>query len=93
MQVFFRSVLAAAFLAVVLLSQPAQAENSADFNTLDFYFYGDLDNGNGNISTIHPISDTDVQSDCPQSANRLSWPGQDRQWETVGSWVTEFLKN
>ncbi len=90
MQVFFRSVLAAAFLAVVLLSQPAQAEDSADFNTLDFYFYGDLDNGNGNISTVHPISDTDTASDCPQSANRLSWPGQERQWETVGSWVTEF---
>ena len=90
MQVFYRSILAAVFLAVVLLSQPTQAEESADFNTLDFYFYGDLDNGNGNVSTVHPLSDTDTESDCPQSANRLSWPGQDRQWETVGSWVTEF---
>ena len=79
-----------AFLALFLLSLPAHAEVSAVFNSLDFYFYGDLDNGNGNISTVHPISDTDTVSDCPQSANRLSWPGQDRQWETVGSWVTEF---
>ena len=90
MQVFFRSALAAALLAVILLSQPTQAEESTDFNTLDLYFYGDLDNGDGNVSTLRPTSDTDTQSDCPQSANRLSWPGQDRQWETVGSWVTNL---
>lgn len=90
MQVFFKSILAAAILGVILLSQTTQAEESTDFNTLDLYFYGDLDNGNGNISTLRPTSDTDTQSDCPQSANRLSWPGQDRQWETVGSWVTDL---
>ena len=50
MQVFFRSALAAALLAVILLSQPTQAEESTDFNTLDLYFYGDLDNGDGNVS-------------------------------------------
>ena len=90
MQVFFRGILAAAVLGVILLSQPAQAEESIDFNTLDLYFYGDLDNGDGNVSTLRPLSDTDTQSDCPQSANRLSWPGQDRQWETVGSWITNL---
>ena len=90
MQVLFRSILATALLGVILLSQPAQAEESIDFNTLDLYFYGDLDNGDGNVSTLMPLSDTDTQSDCPQSANRLSWPGQDRQWETVGSWVTDL---
>ena len=90
MQVFFRSILAAALLGVILLSQPTQAEESTDFNTLDLYFYGDLDNGDGNVSTLRPLSDTDTQSDCPQSANRLSWPGQDRQWETIGSWITDL---
>ena len=90
MQVLFRSILATALLGVILLSQPAQAEESIDFNTLDLYFYGDLDNGDGNVSTLMPLSDTDTQSDCPQSANRLSWPGQDRQWETVGSWITDL---
>ena len=90
MQVFFRGILAAAVLGVILLSQPVQAEESIDFNTLDLYFYGDLDNGDGNVSTLRPLSDTDTQSDCPQSANRLSWPGQDRQWETVGSWITDL---
>ena len=90
MQVFFRSILAAALLGVILLSQPAQAEESIDFNTLDLYFYGDLDNGDGNVSTLIPLSETDTQSDCPQSANRLSWPGQDRQWETIGSWITDL---
>jgi hypothetical protein len=71
-----------------MLSQSTQAEESDDFNALDLYFYGDLDNGDGNISTTRPTSDTDTQSDCPQDSNRLSWPGQDRQWEDVGSWET-----
>ncbi len=90
MQVFFRSVLAAALLGIILLSQPTHAEESTDFNNLDLYFYGDLDNGDGNISTTRPISDTDTQSDCPQDSNRLSWPGQDRQWEDVGSWEVDL---
>ena len=90
MQVLVRSILAAALLGVILLSQPAQAEESTDFNTLDLYFYGDLDNGDGNISTARPTSDTDTQSDCPQDSNRLSWPGQDRQWEDVGSWEVDL---
>ena len=75
-----------------MLSQSAQAEESDDFNTLDLYFYGDLDNGDGNISTRMPTSDTDTQSDCPQDGNRLSWPGQDRQWQNVGSWRAKWLK-
>ena len=62
MQVLFRSILATALLGVILLSQPAQAEESIDFNTLDLYFYGDLDNGDGNVSTLMPLSDTDTQS-------------------------------
>ena len=70
MQVLFRSILATALLGVILLSQPAQAEESIDFNTLDLYFYGDLDNGDGNVSTLRPLSDTDTQSDSPQRANR-----------------------
>jgi len=90
MQVFFRSVLAAALLGIILLSQPTHAEESTDFNTLDLFFYGDLDNGDGNISTTRPTSDTDTQSDCPQDSNRLSWPGQDRQWEDVGSWEVDL---
>ena len=72
-----------AFFSFLLLVQPSQAETSDDFNELDLFFYGDLDNGNGNISTMAPVSDTDTQSDCPQEANRLSWPGQDRQWTSV----------
>jgi hypothetical protein len=90
MQVFFRSLLAVAFFGMILLAQPAEAEESDDFNTLDLYFYGDLDNGDGNISTLRPTSDTDTQSDCPQDGNRLSWPGQVRQWEDVGSWEVEL---
>ena len=73
-----------AFFSFLLLAQPSQAETSDDFNDLDLFFYGDLDNGNGNISTMQPTSDVDTQSDCPQEANRLSWPGQDRQWTSVG---------
>jgi len=88
MQRLTRSILAVAFFAAIMLSQSTQAEESDDFNALDLYFYGDLDNGDGNISTTRPISDTDTQSDCPQDSNRLSWPGQDRQWEDVGSWET-----
>jgi len=88
MQRLSRSILAVAFFAAIMLSQSTQAEESDDFNALDLYFYGDLDNGDGNISTRMPTSDTDTQSDCPQESNRLSWPGQDRQWEDVGSWET-----
>ena len=88
MQILSRCILAVAFFAIIMLSQSAQAEESDDFNTLDLYFYGDLDNGDGNISTRMPTSDTDTQSDCPQDGNRLSWPGQDRQWQSVGSWET-----
>ena len=79
-----------AFFSFLLLAQPSQAETSDDFNDLDLFFYGDLDNGNGNISTMQPTSDVDTQSDCPQEANRLSWPGQDRQWTSVGSWVVDL---
>ena len=61
-----------AFFSFLLLAQPSQAETSEDFNDLDLFFYGDLDNGNGNISTMQPTSDVDTQSDCPQEANRLS---------------------
>ena len=79
-----------AFFSFLLLVQPSQAETSDDFNELDLFFYGDLDNGNGNISTMAPVSDTDTQSDCPQEANRLSWPGQDRQWTSVGTWIVDL---
>ena len=88
MQRLSRGILAVAFFAIVMISQSAQAEESDDFNSLDLYIYGDLDNGDGNISTLRPISDTDTQSDCPQDGNRLSWPGQDRQWQDVGTWET-----
>ncbi len=66
MQMFLRSVLALAFLGVFLLAQPSNAETSDDFNTVDLFFYGDLDNGDGNISTMKPTSDKDTQSDCPR---------------------------
>ena len=36
-----------AFFSFLLLVQPSQAETSDDFNELDLFFYGDLDNGNG----------------------------------------------
>tara|TARA_A100001388_G_scaffold95138_1_gene69089 strand:+ start:7856 stop:9349 length:1494 start_codon:yes stop_codon:yes gene_type:complete len=85
-----KSLVAMAFFSFLLLAQPSQAETSEDFNDLDLFFYGDLDNGNGNISTMQPTSDVDTQSDCPQEANRLSWPGQDRQWTSVGSWVVDL---
>ncbi len=90
MQILSRSILAVVFFAVIILSQSAEAEESDDFNSLDLYFYGDLDNGDGNISTLRPTSDIDTQSDCPQDSNRLSWPGQNRQWEDVGSWLTKM---
>ena len=90
MQILSRSILAVVFFAVIIHSQSAEAEESDDFNSLDLYFYGDLDNGDGNISTLRPTSDIDTQSDCPQDGNRLSWPGQDRQWEDVGRWEVEL---
>ena len=85
-----KSLVAMAFFSILLLAQSSQAETSDDFNNLDLFFYGDLDNGNGNVSTMQPTSDVDTQSDCPQEANRLSWPGQDRQWTSVGSWVVDL---
>ena len=87
---FRKSLVTMAFFSFLLLAQPSHAETSDDFNDLDLFFYGDLDNGNGNISTMLPTSDMDTQSDCPQEANRLSWPGQDRQWTSVGSWVVDL---
>ena len=90
MQMLKKSLVAMAFFIFLLLVQPGQAETSDDFNELDLFFYGDLDNGNGNVSTMAPVSDTDTQSDCPQEANRLSWPGQDRQWTSVGSWIVDL---
>ncbi len=79
-----------AFFSILLLIQPSEAETSEDFNELNLFFYGDLDNGDGNISTLAPVSEVDTQSDCPQEANRLSWPGQDRQWTSVGSWIVDL---
>ena len=87
---FLRSVLALAFLGVFLLAQPGNAETSDDFNTVDLFFYGDLDNGDGNISTMKPTSDKDTQSDCPQDSNRKSFFGDDRQWGDVGSWFVNL---
>ena len=86
---FLRSVLALAFLGV-LLTQPSNAETSDDFNEVDLFFYGDLDNGDGNISTTRPTSDKDTQSDCPQDSNRKSFFGDDRQWGDVGSWFVNL---
>ena len=90
MQMFLRSVLALAFLGVFLLAQPSNAETSDDFNTVDLFFYGDLDNGDGNISTMKPTSDKDTQSDCPQDSNRKSFFGNTRQWGEVGSWYVNL---
>ena len=90
MQMFLRSVVALAFLGVFLLAQPSNAETSDDFNTVDLFFYGDLDNGDGNISTMKPTSDKDTQSDCPQDSNRKSFFGDDRQWGDVGSWFVNL---
>ena len=90
MQMFLRSVLALAFLGVLLLAQPSNAETSDDFNTVDLFFYGDLDNGDGNISTMKPTSDKDTQSDCPQDSNRKSFFGNTRQWGEVGSWYVNL---
>ena len=87
---FLRSVVALAFLGVFLLAQPSNAETSDDFNTVDLFFYGDLDNGDGNISTTRPTSDKDTQSDCPQESNERSWFGDDRQWGDVGSWFVDL---
>ena len=82
--------MALAFLGVFLLAQPSNAETSDDFNTVDLFFYGDLDNGDGNISTTRPTSDKDTQSDCPQDSNRKSFFGDDRQWGDVGSWFVNL---
>jgi len=90
MQMFLRSVLALAFLGVLLLAQPSNAETSDDFNTVDLFFYGDLDNGDGNISTMKPTSDKDTQSDCPQDSNRKSFFRNTRQWGEVGSWYVNL---
>ncbi len=90
MQMLRKGLVAMVFFSFLLLAQPSQAETSEDFNDLNLFFYGDLDSGNGNISTLQPTSDSDTQSDCPQEANRLSWPGQDRQWTSVGSWIVDL---
>ena len=94
---FLRSVLALAFLGVFLLAQPGNAETSDDFNEVNLFFYGDLDNGDGNISTTRPTSDKDTQSDCPQDSNQKSYEdpvlgiiGGDRQWGDVGSWFVNL---
>jgi hypothetical protein len=86
MRLFVRSVLAMAFLGVFLLAQPSNAEISDDFNEVSLFFYGDLDDGDGNISTTRPTSDKDTQSECPQDSNRKSFFGDDRQWGAVGTW-------
>ena len=44
-----------AFFSILLLAPSSEAETSEDFNELDLFFYGDLDNGNGNISTLAPV--------------------------------------
>ena len=90
MQMFLRSVLALALLGVILIAQPSNAETSDDFNPVNLYFYGDLDNGDGNISTSKPNSDKHDQSDCPQESNQKSWIGDDRQWGDVGSWYVDL---
>ena len=90
MQAFFRGVLAAALFGVLLLAQPSNAETSDDFNTVDMFFYGDLDNADGNVSTIRPTSNEDTQSDCPQDSNRKSFFGNDRQWGDVGVYIVYF---
>jgi len=88
---FLRSALALAFFGIILLlSNSVNAEESGDFNEIDLYFYGDLDNGDGNISTSMPTSDEDTESDCPQDSNRLSFIGNNRQWGEVGSWIIEL---
>jgi len=85
-----KNLVALVFFSLLLFAQSSKAETSDDVNEVDLFFYGDLDNGNGNVSTLMPVSDTDTQSDCPQEANRLSWPGQDRQWTSVGSWIVDL---
>ena len=90
MQMFLRSVLALALLGAILIAQPSNAETSDDFNPVNLYFYGDLDNGDGNISTSKPNSDNNDQSDCPQESNQKSWIGDDRQWGDVGSWYADL---
>ena len=89
MQMLRKNLVALVFFSLLLFTQSSEAETSDDVNEVDLFFYGDLDNGNGNISTILPISEVDTQSDCPQEANRLSWPGQDRQWTDMGSWIVD----
>ena len=79
-----------AFLGVFLLAQPSNAEISDDFNEVSLFFYGDLDDGDGNISTTRPTSDKDTQSECPQDSNRKSFFGDDRQWGDVGSWFVNL---
>jgi len=90
MQMLRKNLVALVFFSLLLFTQSSEAETSDDVNEVDLFFYGDLDNGNGNISTILPISEVDTQSDCPQEANRLSWPGQDRQWTDMGSWIVDM---
>jgi len=90
MQMLRKNLVALVFFSLLLFAQSSKAETSDDVNEVDLFFYGDLDNGNGNVSTLMPVSDTDTQSDCPQEANRLSWPGQDRQWTSVGSWIVDL---
>ena len=85
MQMFLRSVLALAFLGVILLAQPSNAENSDDFNEVDLFL-----GGGGNITTTMPTSDDDTQTDCPQDSNRKSWLGDDRQWGNVATWEVQL---
>ena len=77
-------------LSVLTMSQSAEAETSEDFNGVELYFYGDLDDGDGNISTLIPVDESDTQSDCPTDSNQLSWPMGQRNWGEVGSWIVYF---
>ena len=90
MRLLLRSVLALSILSVLTMSQSAEAETSEDFNGVELYFYGDLDDGDGNISTLIPVDESDTQSDCPTDSNQLSWPMGQRNWGEVGSWIVYF---
>ncbi len=86
-----RNTLTIALLGVLLLATSSNAETTEDSYTIDLYFYGQIDNQNGNITTFAPQSSNATSIECPQEGNRETWPQQQRQWQTVGTWEVDFL--
>mgnify|MGYP003334102995 CR=1 FL=1 len=68
MQVLKKSLVGLAFFSFLIMAGSSEAETSNDFNELDLFFYGDLDNGN-------PDSLSESQLDEIKNSNFINYLG------------------